>query len=518
MIRRRSLLAVAGALAAPGIVRGAAAGTLDFIPVADVTVLDPYLAGPDVTGQHAAAVFDTLYGMDAALTPRPQMLAGHVVEDDGRRWRLTLRDGLQFHDGEPVRARDAVASIKRWGTIDVLGMKLMELTDTLDAVSDGVLEFRLKRPFGLLPTALAKPATYAPYIMPERIAAIAGSGRPIDMIGSGPFRYLADERVVGARVVYARFDGYAPRQEAASYLAGGKVAHFERVVWHVIPDAATAAAGMQKGEADWWGDVPPDLAPLLRRDPNLTVQVQDFIGGEAIMRFNALYPPFDNPAIRRAILPAINQAEFMTAVAGEDRTLWRDRVGVFSVGRPMSTDVGIEVMEGDVGKARRQLAEAGYKGEKVVVMISADYPALFAIGTVGADLLKRIGFNVEIMTLDFGTLTQRRASKAVPGQGGWSVFFNLFNGYNRYDPAAHLGLTSTWAGWPKIDEIEALRGDWFDAPDLAGRQAVARQIQTLVWRDVPYIPLGSFYPLTAFKAGMTGVRKGGAAFFNVRRT
>ena len=294
------------------------------------------------------------------------------------------------------------------------------------------------------------------------------------------------------------------------------MAHFPRVVWTIIPDPATAAASLLKGEYDWWGDVTPDLAPLLRRDPKLTVQVQDLIGGEMIMRFNALYPPFDNPAIRRAILPAINQSEFMTAIAGDDHALWRDRVGVFSVGKPMSTDVGVEVMEGNLDKARRMLAEAGYNGQRIVVMVAGDYPALSAAGMVGADLLKRLGFNVDVMTLDFGTYTQRRASKAAPGQGGWNVFFNLFNGYSRYDPAAHLGLSSAWAGWPKIDEIEALRERWFDAEDLAGRQAIARQIQMLVWRDVPYIPLGSTYPLTAFR-GLSGIERGQAPFFNVRR-
>ena len=429
----------------------------------------------------------------------------------------TLREGLRFHDGEPVRADDVVASLRTWGRIDVLGMKLMSLTDALTATSDRDVEFRLKRPFGLLPTALSKPGTFTAFIMPRRLAEVASSGKLTEMIGSGPFRYQADERVIGSRVVYSRFKDYVPRQEPGNWLAGGKVAYFPRVVWKVIPDPSTAAASMQTGEADWWGDVPPDLAPLLRRNPRLAVQVQDLIGGEMIMRFNALYPPFNNPAIRRAILPAINQSEFMQAISGEDRALWRDRVGVFSVGKPMSTDAGVDVMEGNVEKARRLVSEAGYKGERIVVMVAADYPALYAAGMVGIDLLKRLGFNVDVLTLDFGSYTQRRASRAVPGQGGWNVFFNLFSGYSRYDPAAHLGLSSAWAGWPKIDEIEALRDRWFEAADLAAQRDIARQIQMLVWRDAPYIPLGSSYPLTAFDRRLTGIERGQAPFFNVRR-
>jgi len=517
-VQRRSLLvAAAASLATPHVARAQAVDQLSFVPVADLTVLDPFFAGPDVTGLHATMVFDTLYGMDRNLVPQPQMVAGQVVEDDGRRWRLTLREGLRFHDGELVRADDVVASLRRWGSIDVLGMKLMSLTDSLSALSDKEVEFRLKRPFGLLPTALSKPGTFIPFIMPRRLAEVAGSGRLTEMVGSGPFRYQADERVVGSRVVYTRFDGYVPRQEPGNWLAGGKVAHFPRVVWNILPDPSTAAASLQKGEVDWWGDVPPDLGPLLKKVPKLAVQVQDLIGAETIMRFNALYPPFDNPAIRRAVLPGIDQSEFMTAISGDDRSLWRDRVGVFSVGKPMSTDVGVEVMEGNVAKARRLIAEAGYKGEQIMVMVAGDYPALSAAGLVGADLLRRIGFNVEVMMLDYGSYTQRRASKAMPGQGGWNVFFNQFSGYSRYDPASHLGLSSAWAGWPKIDEIEVLRDHWFDAPDLAARQAIARQIQLLVWRDAPYIPLGSSYPLTAFDRRLIGIERGQAPFFNVRR-
>ncbi len=520
MQRRRFLassVALTSGLAAPNIVSAQAVAPLTYIPVTDLTVLDPFFAGPDITSLHAFNVFETLYAMDRDLVPRRQMVESEAVQDEGRRWTITLRPGLRFHDGEPVTAEDVVASLRKWGTIDVLGAKLMSVTDSLTALSDRVVEFRLKRAFPLMMTALSKPGTFTAFIMPRRLIPLAGTGKLTEIIGSGPYRYVPDERVIGARVVYARFDAYQPRAEPGSWHAGGKIAHFPRVTWTVIPDSATAAVAMQRGEADWWGDMPPDLAPLLRADRRLQVQVQDLLGGDMVMRFNALYPPFDNPAVRRAILPAIDQSAFMTAIAGDDRSLWRDHVGAFSVGKPMSTDAGIEVMEGNIDKARRLLTEAGYKGETIVVMVAADYPALFAVAMVGVDVLKKIGFNVELLTLDYGSYTQRRASKVVPGKGGWNVFFNSFSGYSRLDPAAHLGLSSAWAGWPKIDEIEALRDRWFDAEDLASRQAIARQIQLLVFRDAPFLPLGTTYGLTAFDRRFTGVERSHAPFFNVRR-
>lgn len=508
-------------VASPGVAptgSTSAGGTLTFVPVADLTVMDPFFALPDVTAQHSNLIYDTLWAMDDSFTPRLQMLESAVVEDDGRRWVLTLRDGLGFHDGQPVRAEDVVASIRIWAKRDVLGMRLARLMDGMDAPSDKVVVIRLRQPFPLLPTAMSKPAAFAAYVLPRRLAEAAGTGKPIDPIGSGPYRYVAAERLIGSRVVYERFAAYRPRPEPISYLAGGKVAGFDRIVWTIIPDPATAVASLQRGEVDWVSDVSSDVAPLLRRSPGLVVQVQDFIGGDLIMRFNALHPPFNDPAVRRAVLPAINQADFMTAVAGDDRALWRDRVGVFSTGKPMSTDAGVEVMAGDLGKAREALKATGYRGERVLVMSASDYPSLSAAAEVGADLLKRIGFNVDFQALDYGTMMQRRENRSRPSEGGWNVFFAWFSGYNRYTPATHLGLSSAFPGWPKIDRIEALRDSWVNAGDAAAQREIARRIQLAVWQDVPFIPLGEYFQLTAFRKELQGVQKGLPQFLNVRRT
>src|SRR4051812_24983516 len=155
-MKRRTLLGGAGALVAgmiarPALVRAASATTLKFIPYADLALLDPIITTNYVTRTHALLVFDTLYGIDAQYRARPQMVAGHEVEDDGKTWRLTLRDGLRFHDGTPVLARDVAASLKRWAKRDSFGGALFSTLDELSAPSDKVIRFRLSRPFPLLP-------------------------------------------------------------------------------------------------------------------------------------------------------------------------------------------------------------------------------------------------------------------------------------------------------------------------------------------------------------------------------
>ena len=296
MMDRRTLLAGAvSVLAAPSVSRAQAKPKLlRFVPQADLALLDPIQSFAFVTRNHACLVFDTLYGLDADYRPQPQMVAGHVVEDEGRRWVLTLRSGLLFHDGTPVLARDVVASIRRWASVDSYGASLLAATDDLTAPSDGQVTFRLKRPFRLLPDVLGKPAPAMPVIMPERLARLPGQTAVPEIVGSGPFRFLDSERVPGSSAAYARFDGYKPREGSPSFMAGSKLANFDRVEWHTLPDPATAAAALQAGEVDWWEQATPDLLPTFRKRADIKVEILEETGYIAVLRFNHVQPPFDN--------------------------------------------------------------------------------------------------------------------------------------------------------------------------------------------------------------------------------
>ncbi len=529
-LRRRTLLgtgaAGAAALTRPALSQPAIVQpgrTLRFIPEGDVAVLDPVWTTATVTRNHGYLVFDTLYGQDDGFRVQPQMVAGHTVDADGTLWRLTLRDGLRFHDGEPVRAQDVVPSIRRFAARDAFGRALMEATDELLAADDRTVQFRLKRPFPLLPAALGKTGTNMPCIMPERLARTDPNTQVTEMVGSGPYRFLAGERVPGSLVAYERFAGYVPRPDGpAEFTAGPKRAHFDRVEWQVIPDSGTAANALANGEVDWWQSPVPDLQGMLRRKPGIGIRVLDPGGGLGCLRFNHLFPPFDNPAIRRALLGAVDQTEVMRAVAGDDRALWKDGVGVFSPGTPMATGEGMGALVGqrDLAAVRRALAAAGYAGEKVVFLDPTDYPATHAMALVMADAFQRCGVNVDLVSTDWGTLVQRRSSRKPPADGGWNIFVTYLNGTNNFDPASHLGLRGNgdqgWFGWARAPRLEALRAEWFAAPDLAAQQRICAEMQRQFLVDVPYLPLGAYYEATATRR-LTGVRTGFAQFYDVQR-
>jgi len=252
MMKRRTLLATGtAALAAPHVARSQATRTLKFVPQIDVPLLDPVVTSAYISRNHGFVVFDTLFGQDGAFKAQPQMVDGFTTEPDGRTWRLTLRDGLRFHDGTPVLARDCVASVNRWGKRDAFGQALMAAIDELSAADDKTLVFRLKRPFPLLPDALGKVAGVMCAIMPERLADTDPYTPITEMVGSGSFRYVAAERVPGALSVYTRFEGYVPRPGGTpSWTAGPKIAHLDRIEWGAIPDPATAMAALHQGQVD----------------------------------------------------------------------------------------------------------------------------------------------------------------------------------------------------------------------------------------------------------------------------
>jgi len=523
-MRRREVLAAVGmALAAPRIVRGESARRLTFVPSgAGLAPLDTTWAPARVTRIHASLVFDTLYGMDDTLTPHPQMLDGHTTEQDGRLWTLKLRPGLRFHDGSPVLARDALASIRRFCVRDNLGQALMAVVDELMAPDDRTLRFRLARPFPLLPAALAGSSFMLPVVMPERLANTDASRQVSEMIGSGPYRFIPAEFNAGERAAYERFADYVPRAgEPLRYSSGGKVAHFDRVEWRTISDIATAVAALTRGEVDWIDSIPADLVPQLAGDRDVTVEVTEPTGSIPLLRFNCLHPPFDNVAMRRAMLGTVDQSEVMRAVAGSDPSAWRDRVGLFSPGSRLANGEGIEVLSGprDRDRVRRELTAGGYDGRPVVVL-SSFQPYFRESADVVTDQLRKAGVKLDVQTMDLPTMLRRLASKEPPEKGGWNALVSLTDGLFIDNPVTNYsfrGDGTPASGWLKSPELEGLRSAWLEAADVAAQTRLAQEMQRQLWLDVPYIPLGSWVRATAHRRNIVDLPWGHAAFYGVRR-
>lgn len=504
-------------IAAPPALANPPPQTLRLIAQADLHVLDPIWTTATITRNFGYMIYDTLFALDSHLKPQPQMVDHWTVSDDKLSYSFTLRDGLRFGDGQPVRSVDCIASLKRWGERDALGQSLAKAVAEYRVVDDRSFSVILKKPFPLLIDALAKPDSNVPFIMPQRVAETSADQQITDTIGSGPFKFVKDEWQPGHRAVFIKNPDYVPREEAASWAAGGKVARVDRVVWLYIPDPTTALAAFTAGEADWWENPPPDFYSLLARDPGVTLVQGSPFGFTGLLRFNQLLAPFDNPKMRQALLYAVDQSAYMAAVAGDPK-YWSTCFSFYACGGPMASEAGAAPLEGprDLDKAKQLIKEAGYHGEKVVLLDPTDFSVLHALALVTGDLLRRLGVNTEVQAMDWGTLLSRRASKAPTDQGGWNIFLTMFPGIAILDPAVDAPLRANgagaWFGWPKDPVIEELRASWLATPGEAQRKRLAADLQREAFASVPYIPLGEYSARTAYRKDLSDVDTGPALF------
>ena len=485
--------------------------TLRFIPQADLRSIDPIWTTAYVTRNFGYLVFDTLFALDKDFKPQPQMVDTWTVSDDKLAWKFTLRPGLKWHDGAPVRAADCVASIERWGKRDPFGQKLMDSVDTITADSDNTFTIKLKSPFPLMLSALGKLSSNVPFMMPERIAKTDPFQQIPEAIGSGPFKFVKEEWVPGNKAVFVKNSDYIPRQEPPSFASGGKVAKVDRIEWLYIPDSATAAGALKAGEADWYEQPTSDMLPVFAGDPNIKVAIVDTLGNIGILRFNHILPPFNNPKMREAVLNLVNQKDYMAAVAGDEK-YWKTCVTIYVCGGPLETTAGADaLLHGpNLEKAKALIKEAGYSGEKIVLLSATDQPIVQGQALVTQQLLTKAGLNIQLDANDWGTLITRRASKEPIDKGGWNIFHTWSAAPDNLSPALIAALRGNdgkaWFGWPDDPKVEELISDWFKAPDRDAQKKLADAIQVEAYtNEIPYVPTGQFIVPTAYRKNIDGI-------------
>ena len=484
---------------------------------ADLKNIDPIWTTALITSNHGYAIYDTLFGTDADFQPQPQMAAGHTVSGDGRVYTITLRDGLAWHDGSPVTAADCVASIRRWGQRDAMGQLLLGKTEKLEAADDRTISLTLKEPWAMTLTALGKMNANVPFMMPERIAKTDAHEQIEEMTGSGPFRMLEDEWVPGSKVVYEKNEAYVPRGEPANMTSGGKVVHFDRLVWHYIPDAQTAANALIAGEIDLIENVAADLVPVLDAAEGVTVEPTDNLGWQPWLVINHLHPPFDDVKARQALQIMADQATYQQANSSIPGS-WRTCPAFFICETPYASDLGSErLMRQNLEEAKRLLAESGYDGEPVVLLHPTDIPQLHSASLVSAQLLREIGVNVDDQAMDWSTLTSRRAEKKAPADGGWNLFHTAWPATILMSPLMHTGVSGAcdeaWFGWPCDEELQDLRQKFSGESDPDMLADLARRMQARAMEYVTYVPLGQYFFYRAYRNEVSGVIESTDAFF-----
>src|SRR5260370_4659586 len=197
---------------------------------------------------------------------------------------------------------------------------------------------------------------------------------------------------------------------------------------------------------------------------------------------NHLYTPFNDVRARRAILMAMSQEDYMRALVGDVPALWKPVLGFFTPGTALYTEEGGDILKGprNLDAAKKLLAQSGYAGEPVSCIVAQDQPITKTQGDVTADLLKRLGMNVDFVATDWGTVGARRAVNTPPGQGGWHMFHTWHSAADCVNPAAATASLASGDkalfGSPDAPEVEAQGAAWYEAKTLGEGKAVIRRL------------------------------------------
>lgn len=510
-MKRRMLAAfTALALCSADLPAQTAPKTLKVVPHADLKILDPTFTTAYITRNFGYMVYDTLFAQDSSGKPQPQMIEKYTASKDGRQWSFTLRAGLKFSDGSAVTSADAIASLQRWAARDSLGRAMVASGAEWKAGDARSFTLTLSAPFAMVLDALAKPSSFPPVILPERLAKLPASAPLTEVLGSGPYVFKRDEWVPGNKVVFVRNPNYLARSEPPDGLSGSKKSHFDRVEWLYLPDANSAVLALRRGEVDFIEQLPPDYIAPLRSVADLKVRASGAYQGFLVM--NHLHPPFDNPKVRQALLQAMNQERFMAAMGYPPDMRMSYCATYFVCGGANDTAAGAEpYRKADLAKARQMLAASGYQGEKVVLMVPSDVIYLNAEGQMAAQTMKSIGLNVDAQSMDWASIGARRARRDAPDAGGWNMYVTTAGEFDVNSPVTNIYLGAacgnTLPGWPCDKPLDGLRTAWLQETDPAKRKELLDAFQRRAYEVVPYISTGQYSAAFAARANIKGLDK-----------
>ncbi|ABD06209.1 extracellular solute-binding protein, family 5 [Rhodopseudomonas palustris HaA2] len=501
----------------------AQADTLRVVPTAPLQILDPLSTTAYITRDHGFMVYDTLFGTDLEGKVHPEMVEKYAVDEAATTWTFTLREGLAFHDGSPVTSADAIASLQRWQSKDTLGGKMKARTTAMTAVDDRTFQIKLSAPFGPMLTALGKPSAIVPFIMPKAVIDEAGSGPITKIIGSGPFKFVANEFKPGERAVYVKNEAYKPRSEPASGTSGGKVVKLDKVEWIFLKDAQTAVNALRNKEIDYIDQPSYEQVADLQKDPNIDI-VNRPLSLSFVMRFNTLTPPFNDLRVRRAAMLAVNQDAVLKVQIGVPGA-YQSCASVYPCGTIYSSTPDNYTGKPNFAEARKLLAEAKYDGTPIVILDAPEVRVQSKTAPMMSALLQQAGFKTQLLPLDWASWLQKRTNTAPAKDGGWNLFIAAWSPYDLTVPISSAPLTANgragWPGWFEDAQVEALLGQFINAPDLPEQKAIATKIQTRILEQGAIAPLGQADQFSVMRKGsLEGLlpRIASTVFWNVSVT
>jgi peptide/nickel transport system substrate-binding protein len=493
-------------------------GTLRVVPQGSIAIIDPHNTGAIVTGYIGRNVYEQMFSPNSIYEPKPQLVDSWQTSSDEKVWTFKLRQGLKFHNGEPMRVEDVIASVTREAIRNPISRGLFRgftadpdnFSKAFNKVDENTFTLTLTKPTGYLLTAMAQADPYMPSVMHESIWSIKPGDPVKTAIGTGPWKFV--EWVPGNRLVLEKFKDYKARTEPYDFLAGAHQVYLDKLEIVEVPDHASRVAALRTGEVHYLDDFKLDLAKTLEGVPGVTV-VKTKDGNLGTFGFNHTKPPFNNKLARQAVAYAVGIETLMTTAVG-DETWWDEcpffeHCGTFWSEKAVGAGQAIQTRKGNLEKARELVKQAGVEGMQVRILSSQDMPFMPEAALVMRDILEDIGFKAEIKAVDWATTVSTTSSTKEEVLNTYEANTSWSNFANGVDPLAPHGIvkSSNKSGWQDPEgKVAALRQQFMETTDVNKQIEIAKQLDATFWDEVPSLNMGMFSPPRAYRNEVQGIR------------
>ena len=460
-----------------------AGGILKAAMIGEPPTLDTHTTTATIAYQIAWHVFETLYTYDRQYQPIPFLAEGHTVADGGRRYTITLRKGVKFHNGKDLTAADAAASLARWGRLHVTGKTIFKSIEAVEAKDPTTLVIHLKEPSGSLLYALASPYLA---IHPKSVLDAAGDQPVKEFVGTGPFRFV--EHRPDRHIRMARFKEYAARPEPTDGHGGKRTAWVDEIHFLPVPEVAVRVAGVESGDYHFAQTLKPDQYDRLKGNARLDVHVvkpSSWITASPNHKMGVM----TNRKIRQALQAVLDMEPIMTAAVGHKAFFRTDGALYFAEQGLFHTQGGVTGYNlKNKDRARALLKEAGYTGQPVRWITTKEYDYMYTSALVARQQMEEVGFKVDLQVLDWATVVQRRSKPEL-----WDLFTTGIT--FGPDPALTSNLQCDWPGWWCHEEKERLLAELIREGDPKKRRVLIERIQAVFYEDVGRIKMGDIFTM-----------------------
>lgn len=490
-----SALVACSALVAPAY----AETKLDVAIIGEADTFDPMISTKDVISIVTQHFVETLYTFDSGWNIAP-LLATDLPEisEDGLTYRIGIREGVTFHDGSGMDAKDVVASLNRWLELASRGKLVADKIASVEATGDYEVTITMKEAYSPLLSLLAFSNSAAAVYPEETIA------ETIDTpVGTGPYKIA--EHVPDQYLQLVRFDEYVSRDEEPNGAAGARHQYADEIRFIPVPDPNTRVEGVISGQFDFADGLPAESIGRLQESTTAeAVLLKPF--GWPVFAINHKDGLMTNLQVRQAVQAALPIDDMLFAAFGDDQFFLTDGP-LYPEGWAWRNEAGIEYFnQNDPAKAAEMLKEAGYDGTPLRILTSRQYEFHYKMAEVARLSLEAAGFTVQMDVVDWATLGERRNDPSL-----WDIY--ITHSPFLPEPAlTDLYSSTSRLGWANPDK-DAILAEFTSETDPEKRKELFAQLQGQVFQDVGFIKIGAFNALSGKAKKLTGVTETPWPFF-----